>query len=157
MERIFDLFFLLKTQHALITSCFSWQILREKLCQKIIRHLDIHTFLYPSPPENLMCSRNLLKKVAPGKKEQIFYKNSLPTASDFKCSNSPPFSILHNEKCQQIVRNSASGRMKQLSVASLFEGTREVDYSKCLVVFHCIFFQKKKKRGCTLFECFLID
>ena len=37
--------------------------------------------LHPSLLENLMCSRNLFKKVAPGKKVQIFQQNSSPAGS----------------------------------------------------------------------------
>ena len=40
------------------------------------------SLLHPSLQENLMCSRNLFKKVTPGEKEQIFYQNNSPAASD---------------------------------------------------------------------------
>ena len=43
--------------------------------------LENFILLQPSLLENLMYSRNLFKKVTPGKKEQIFQQNNPPAAS----------------------------------------------------------------------------
>ena len=47
-----------------------WCVLIKELC--LFLENSYVFLLHPSLLENLMCSRNLFKKVTPGKKEQIF-------------------------------------------------------------------------------------
>ena len=55
------------------TFFLSWKIYMRRLVPFLVLLENPYVFLlHPSLLENLMCSRNLFKKVAPGKKEHIF-------------------------------------------------------------------------------------